>query len=423
MYQPDDQRCVINVECSSFSLECRQVLKPNKLNYHHTQALKNMCPSLFTSKGSDLDNIPLCCGEFEMTRLDLFLKFYQDFFTCTPCWLNFKEVFCQLICSPNQADFIRIVNISEPTDRDKELYFDVIYFLSTKFSQGAIQSCGSMKGKGIVSSLCNESFHYMFCKRDEWFKEFTYRIPFLHDFRIRIKFSDNVTDFLTKGDEIYRPMNEHVYSCHGNNSGDLGSCPNNYCQETYNLSSNTVPTSSVNHEGGQDSSIQRKTLIPPCNFNKNGNDPIIISDKHTFPCLVNSSNEIESILYQVRGDYSNSSKSIPVISLTPTEAQNLNIDQSKHSTSVEKILQRKKEKCSYFKEFIISSSSLVVITMMSLMVIVSRSLLKRRIHHLSSQSNGFIWWIKGRGDDLEILQSSEAQDKLILVSHKRNHET
>lgn len=345
-------KCVLNVECSTSSLECGQNLKPKELSHSQKLALRDICPSLFNSEDGK-QNATFCCGPQAAIRLYLFLKFYQDQFTCPSCWMNFKETFCQLICSPNQGDFIKVINSTGPTTEDKELYLTVIYFISTRFRDEAIQSCRLMRGKETLFKFCETS---TFCEQKGWLDLFVYRVQSLFDFRIGVGIINSTKESISIGGKTFRPMNERVYSCHEKISNDMGPCPCSECQETCDLLSNSS-SSSIN-----------QTESKP--------------DSHSV-------------------DFG---KSNP---LDPHQS----------------ILQSQNDKCSYFTEFMISTSSLVVITIISLLILASRSLLKRQIHHLNSQRNGFIWWIKGRGDDLETLGNSRVQEELISVTYRTDHET
>ena len=63
---------------------------------------KQLCPSMYTH-----DNQPLCCRDDQLAILkyDL-MKAYALIGSCTSCYFNFRQIWCQFVCNANQSEFI-----------------------------------------------------------------------------------------------------------------------------------------------------------------------------------------------------------------------------------------------------------------------------------------------------------------------------
>lgn len=82
-------------------------LEPKPLtNPRYLEDFKKMCAPLYWESGGD-DNMPLCCSDNQIPILKTSLVVAEQLIgACAPCFLNFRMIWCQMTCSPNQTDFL-----------------------------------------------------------------------------------------------------------------------------------------------------------------------------------------------------------------------------------------------------------------------------------------------------------------------------
>lgn len=81
-----------------------------KLLAHESENLfKEMCPHLFNN-----NQTYTCCDATQIERLNNGFSIPRQLLSnCPACFLNFKTFLCDIICNPNQSDFI-LVTKEEP---------------------------------------------------------------------------------------------------------------------------------------------------------------------------------------------------------------------------------------------------------------------------------------------------------------------
>ncbi|XP_074597135.1 NPC intracellular cholesterol transporter 1-like [Brevipalpus obovatus] len=211
------KRCSLTVECKIDTLTCSRASNYSApLTPAANQLLKDECPSLFKSTdGGNQETVTVCCSSFDVHRLKLFLSYYKSAFSCTACWLNFKELFCQLVCSPNQGDFVKILKIRSPwaLSLDKELYIWVEYYLTESFAKGIYDSCKDMPTAEIpaISPTCSPRLPK--CNLRLWLNLMTYRVPTLYDYRINLNFNLNLSAPLEFRGDYTNPLDRQAYPC------------------------------------------------------------------------------------------------------------------------------------------------------------------------------------------------------------------
>ncbi|XP_074593341.1 NPC intracellular cholesterol transporter 1-like [Brevipalpus obovatus] len=244
--QQDNQerRCAFDVKCSRYNLECSSNKNPQPLSENENKMLRDMCPSLVPSKTGPFDRVPLCCSSLTVGRLKVFLGYIREHFPNPGCWINFRQLFCQLFCSPHQADFVRIDSIQDPKEDDKELYVHIDYFLSERFSQSVYECCRDMKQLSdpyfdtilLVPIMCSRIHDGDLCTKVKWFRSIMhYRLPTIFDFRVVINYINNFSKPVLKNGQVFIPLDEAPYPC-GGSSVDYDSYQN--CDQTKSLAKN-----------------------------------------------------------------------------------------------------------------------------------------------------------------------------------------
>lgn len=116
-------KCIMRGVCSSHKeqtiyenpldtkwFNCQYDAEPLPLENQQAVAdFKKLCAPLYTD-----DSQPLCCNSEQLTILKKDLLTAQALIgSCSSCYFNFRMLWCQFACSPNQDDFLIPVNITE----------------------------------------------------------------------------------------------------------------------------------------------------------------------------------------------------------------------------------------------------------------------------------------------------------------------
>ena len=69
------------------------------------ELIRDLCPALF--EGHNDLMAPLCCNKEQILILNEDLKKAEALIgNCPSCYFNFRNMWCHMTCSPNQADFV-----------------------------------------------------------------------------------------------------------------------------------------------------------------------------------------------------------------------------------------------------------------------------------------------------------------------------
>lgn len=106
----EDGHCVMYDECddSPFTpgtkLTCVYNGPPKKLDEDAVGKLQKMCPELVEKYGSTL-----CCSPTQVETLKSNMDLPKSFISrCPNCFYNFRQIFCELACSPKQSTFLNV---------------------------------------------------------------------------------------------------------------------------------------------------------------------------------------------------------------------------------------------------------------------------------------------------------------------------
>jgi hypothetical protein len=87
-------------------LPCAVKTLPLPVTDHDMHTLEQFCPELVSKYGSDL-----CCAQSQIIDLAQNLALPKSIIgRCPACYYNFRQLFCELTCSPIQSTFL---NVSE----------------------------------------------------------------------------------------------------------------------------------------------------------------------------------------------------------------------------------------------------------------------------------------------------------------------
>lgn len=117
-----------------------------------------LCPALQVLDKNKQTN--LCCGQQQIVDfLHNMQKARGLIGNCPSCLINFSQLFCDLTCSPNQADFVKLLS-SEPFE-GKQKITSVEYTISERFVNGLYDSCKSvnfpLSHELALSMLCGNT--------------------------------------------------------------------------------------------------------------------------------------------------------------------------------------------------------------------------------------------------------------------------
>lgn len=205
--------CVLNDGCDEEINNCSNSNAPKPLTMDRARELQKICPSLFPSNSSDINKVPVCCSAFGAVRLKVFSNYFEEKFQNILCWLNIRELFCQLICSPYQSNFVKPKEKITPFRSNKRKIFKptVKYYLNEDYSHEIFESCRTMNYsiKAVHQSVCSsDGSPRAKCK---WFEGLEYRIPSIMDYQLEIEFK---FDVLGLSKNSYRdPLNETIHHC------------------------------------------------------------------------------------------------------------------------------------------------------------------------------------------------------------------
>ena len=94
--------------------------------------LAKLCPEISHSYSR------VCCSYEQLVSLQSGIQSAKQMMSrCPSCWRNFRELYCRLICSPNNSMFI------EPTElsADKKAILSINYYVEKAYRDGLYDSC------------------------------------------------------------------------------------------------------------------------------------------------------------------------------------------------------------------------------------------------------------------------------------------
>uniref|UniRef100_A0A915PM62 SSD domain-containing protein n=1 Tax=Setaria digitata TaxID=48799 RepID=A0A915PM62_9BILA len=135
----------------------------------HRQTLASLCPHLFEE-----GNEEFCCDEQQVALLDAQMTLPRQFLgRCPSCLTNFVQLWCDFTCSPNQANFVRVISTTgdlHVIENKTEYITEVGYYVRDSYADGLFQSCKNVRAIGTdyaLSFMCGVSVTE--CDISRWF--------------------------------------------------------------------------------------------------------------------------------------------------------------------------------------------------------------------------------------------------------------
>ncbi|GER50439.1 Niemann-Pick C1 protein [Striga asiatica] len=186
----------------------RPAVKPDELL---SQKIQSLCPTITGN---------ICCTveQFDVlrTQVQQAIPFVVG---CPACLRNFLNLFCELTCSPNQAQFINVTSISKVGRNTTVNGID--YYVTDAFGEGMFESCKDVKF-GSMNSRAIEFIGASAKNFSEWFAFIGRRAE------LGLPGSPYAINFLPMVPQSsgMRPMNVSTYSCGDTSLGcSCGDCP------------------------------------------------------------------------------------------------------------------------------------------------------------------------------------------------------
>ncbi|GIX82803.1 NPC intracellular cholesterol transporter 1 [Caerostris darwini] len=167
--------------------------------------LKEVCPTLET--GGDFN---VCC---DADQVSIFQESFDAlavlFKRCPSCYHNLANLFCNLICSPRQNQFLKVTDFK--TDGENKTVTEISYYITEAFAQGLFKSCKNVKlsftKEKAIGISCGS--HIRDCTPHLWLAYMGGHDP--SPYQINFYFEKN--DFVMINEEAFYPMNKTIVPC------------------------------------------------------------------------------------------------------------------------------------------------------------------------------------------------------------------
>ncbi|GAC96393.1 hypothetical protein PHSY_003973 [Pseudozyma hubeiensis SY62] len=104
---------------------------------------------LIATCGADFAEGPVCCTQAQVENLSANLQQAEPLVSsCPACRNNFRSLFCSFTCSPNQSQYVDVVETQEVTDsngKPSEAVKTVEYYIDADWKQKFFDSCKDVK--------------------------------------------------------------------------------------------------------------------------------------------------------------------------------------------------------------------------------------------------------------------------------------
>lgn len=179
------------------------------------EVLKEICPELMTNGH---DSPLLCCGASHISHMAASFEMPMHFglAKCPSCAHNFRINFCQLSCSPNQADFIEVSNTTELPD-GRHMVTALEYHVSERYANQLYESCanvqGPFPGQYLLSLMCGPWGHED-CNGSRWLEFMGQSVDNGGQMPMEINYHfHNASSFITNDHKTIKPMDMKTYKC------------------------------------------------------------------------------------------------------------------------------------------------------------------------------------------------------------------
>lgn len=205
-----NSKCVLLDNCYQLSSRCYKTYEFKPLQSDSSQKLQTMCPSLGEISGKS-SQLP-CCSDDSIQLMYNIYKEIEEQSSRTACSVNYMQILCQIACSPDQADFIRLVKPRNRTQRRLEV--QVEYFISTEFSDKVYESCQNLNIFKSTTVRFGRLRGGDVCDKALWFDSIANDIRLLFFYSTKIVINYHNSDPLVIGNKTYHPLRIQADSRH-----------------------------------------------------------------------------------------------------------------------------------------------------------------------------------------------------------------
>lgn len=207
-------KCALSGSCGKKSLFGNKLPCPDdRLAEKLSQKDEGYYDILAEVCGEEWRDSKVCCTPEDIDVLRANLKQAEPLISsCPACHKNFKQIFCQFTCSPDQASFLDVTKTQNSID-GKKIVAEVEYSMNSGMASDVFDSC-----KGIKFSATNG---YAMDLIGGGAKNYTEFLKFLGDekpmlggspFQINFKYSNDTNDSKYLNKKVY-PCNGPEYNC------------------------------------------------------------------------------------------------------------------------------------------------------------------------------------------------------------------
>ena len=128
-------------------IPCAKEAVPLKVTDQEAIAsLSKHCPSLVAANEEN----GLCCNSDQIndltsTTLLLFGNFIRR---CPSCYVNYANLFCNLLCSPKQSDYVKVMKTATDEDTNQQIVSVIDYFVDQSTADNWYKSCQNVTKDG-----------------------------------------------------------------------------------------------------------------------------------------------------------------------------------------------------------------------------------------------------------------------------------
>ncbi|XP_029446991.1 NPC intracellular cholesterol transporter 1 [Rhinatrema bivittatum] len=159
------QSCVWYGECEKAeqgdkNYNCEYTGPPKPLPREGYGFVQELCPGFL------FDNVSLCCDVQQLTTLQNSLQLALQFLSrCPSCFYNFRNLFCELTCSPHQVQFLNVTErkpyVDPVTQKNKTSILALQYYIGERFANAMYNAC-----RDVEAPSSNEKVLGLMCGKD-----------------------------------------------------------------------------------------------------------------------------------------------------------------------------------------------------------------------------------------------------------------
>ncbi|XP_053207752.1 NPC intracellular cholesterol transporter 1-like [Panonychus citri] len=202
------------------------------LNYR--SLLKDLCPSFFIEN----ENPSVCCTPEQIDALE---KSYETptqlLSRCPSCFENWKQIFCQMTCSPRQSEFLNVTKTLKVSSKPAKLQVqNATYFMSQSFAEGLQKSCKSVQtplGLTALSLMCGVVDDGDECTYRKWLDFMGTSFLSGGHSPVQINFTlTSDTEIKSPDGQSFYPMSAQATPCHKSIGLGFDPCSCADCEQT-----------------------------------------------------------------------------------------------------------------------------------------------------------------------------------------------